>query len=60
MGPNAVPAHCKVLVKLIDVNDNTPEISFSTVTESVSEQAAPGTVIALLSVTDRDFGENDR
>uniref|UniRef100_A0A8C1V5W6 Protocadherin 10a n=1 Tax=Cyprinus carpio TaxID=7962 RepID=A0A8C1V5W6_CYPCA len=58
MGPNAVPAHCKVLVKLIDVNDNTPEISFSTVTESVSEQAAPGTVIALLSVTDRDSGEN--
>ncbi|XP_016416152.1 protocadherin-10-like [Sinocyclocheilus rhinocerous] len=58
MGPNAVPAHCKVLVKLIDVNDNTPEISFSTVTESVSEQAAPGTVVALLSVTDRDSGEN--
>lgn len=58
LGPNAVPAHCKVLVKLIDVNDNTPEISFSTVTESVSEQAAPGTVIALLSVTDRDSGEN--
>ncbi|KAG7458846.1 hypothetical protein MATL_G00224940 [Megalops atlanticus] len=58
LGPNAVPAHCKVLVKLIDVNDNTPEISFSTVTESVSEQAAPGTVIALLSVTDKDSGEN--
>ncbi|KAJ8336060.1 hypothetical protein SKAU_G00394030 [Synaphobranchus kaupii] len=58
LGPNAVPAHCKVLVKLIDVNDNTPEIIFSTVTESVSEQAAPGTVIALLSVTDRDSGEN--
>ncbi|XP_061100235.1 protocadherin-10a isoform X1 [Conger conger] len=58
LGPNAVPAHCKVLVKLIDVNDNTPEIVFSTVTESVSEQAAPGTVIALLSVTDRDSGEN--
>ncbi|XP_059408029.1 protocadherin-10-like isoform X1 [Carassius carassius] len=58
MGPNAVPAHCKVLVKLIDVNDNTPDIFFSTVTESVSEQAAPGTVIALLSVTDRDTGEN--
>ncbi|XP_051983363.1 protocadherin-10-like isoform X3 [Xyrauchen texanus] len=58
MGANSVPAHCKVLVKLIDVNDNTPEISFSTVTESVSEQAATGTVIALLSVTDRDSGEN--
>ncbi|XP_043970831.1 protocadherin-10a isoform X3 [Gambusia affinis] len=58
LGANAVPAHCKVLVKLVDVNDNTPEISFSTVTESVSEQHAPGTVIALFSVSDRDSGEN--
>ncbi|KAK7922291.1 hypothetical protein WMY93_009193 [Mugilogobius chulae] len=49
-GPNAIPAHCKVLVKVTDVNDNAPEITFSTVTESVSERAAPGTVIALLSV----------
>ncbi|XP_038841778.1 protocadherin-10-like [Salvelinus namaycush] len=58
LGANAVPAHCKVMVKLVDVNDNTPEISFSTVTESVSEQDAPGTVIALFSVTDRDSGDN--
>ncbi|XP_029021121.1 protocadherin-10b [Betta splendens] len=58
LGPNAVPAHCKVLVKVADVNDNAPEILFSTVTESVSEKAAPGTVIALLSVTDRDSEEN--
>ncbi|XP_042349755.1 protocadherin-10b isoform X2 [Plectropomus leopardus] len=58
LGPNAVPAHCKVLVKVTDVNDNAPEITFSTVTESVSEKAAPGTVIALLSVTDRDAEEN--
>uniref|UniRef100_A0A1A8R9W9 Protocadherin 10a n=1 Tax=Nothobranchius rachovii TaxID=451742 RepID=A0A1A8R9W9_9TELE len=58
LGANAVPAHCKVLVKLVDVNDNTPEISFSTVTESVSEQDAPGTVIALFSVSDRDSAEN--
>ncbi|KAJ8262398.1 hypothetical protein GJAV_G00166010 [Gymnothorax javanicus] len=58
LGPNAVPAHCKVLLQVIDVNDNAPEISFSTVTESVNENAAPGTVIALLSVTDKDSGEN--
>ncbi|XP_028314813.1 protocadherin-10b isoform X2 [Gouania willdenowi] len=58
LGPNAVPAHCKVLVQVTDVNDNAPEITFSTVTESVSERAAPGTVIALLSVTDRDAEDN--
>uniref|UniRef100_UPI00398E3CC7 protocadherin-10a isoform X2 n=1 Tax=Pristiophorus japonicus TaxID=55135 RepID=UPI00398E3CC7 len=58
LGPNAVPAHCKVLVKVSDLNDNAPEISFSTVSDSVNESAAPGTVVALLSVTDRDTGEN--
>ncbi|XP_062332598.1 protocadherin-10b isoform X1 [Osmerus eperlanus] len=58
LGPNAVPAHCKVLVKVTDVNDNAPEITFSTVTESVNENAAPGTVIALLSVTDKDSEDN--
>ncbi|KAM9330464.1 protocadherin-10 [Gastrophryne carolinensis] len=58
MGPNAVPAHCKVLVKLLDLNDNAPDISFSTVKEAVSEAAPPGTVVALFSVTDRDSEEN--
>ncbi|XP_011478748.1 protocadherin-10 isoform X3 [Oryzias latipes] len=60
LGANAVPAHCKVLVKLQDVNDNTPEIGFSTVTDSVSEQDALGTVIALFSVSDRDSGDNEQ
>ncbi|CAL1613005.1 unnamed protein product [Knipowitschia caucasica] len=57
-GPNAIPAHCKLLLTVTDVNDNAPEITFSTVSESVSERAAPGTVLALLSVTDKDAGEN--
>ncbi|XP_017592376.1 PREDICTED: protocadherin-10 [Corvus brachyrhynchos] len=52
LGPNAVPAHCKVLVRVLDANDNAPEISFSTVKEAVSEAAAPGTVVALFSVSD--------
>nr|XP_056711158.1 protocadherin-10 isoform X2 [Euleptes europaea] len=58
LGPNAVPAHCKVLVRVLDANDNAPEISFSTVKEAVSEAAAPGTVVALFSVSDRDGDEN--
>ncbi|EMP32162.1 Protocadherin-10 [Chelonia mydas] len=58
LGPNAVPAHCKVLVRVLDANDNPPEISFSTVKEAVSEAAAPGTVVALFSVSDRDSEEN--
>ena len=53
-----MPAHCKVIVRVLDANDNAPEISFSTVKEAVSEGAAPGTVVALFSVTDRDSEEN--
>ncbi|XP_035386237.1 protocadherin-18a isoform X2 [Electrophorus electricus] len=64
MGPNAMPAHCKVIVKVVDVNDNRPEISvtlMSTAGEevaAVSEGAAPDTFVALVSVDDADTGAN--
>uniref|UniRef100_UPI00398F6352 protocadherin-10-like n=1 Tax=Pristiophorus japonicus TaxID=55135 RepID=UPI00398F6352 len=50
--------HAKVLVTIIDVNDNAPEIKLTSITEMVPEDAAPGSVIAVFSVTDRDSGEN--
>nr|XP_031540366.1 protocadherin-17 isoform X2 [Vicugna pacos] len=59
MGPNPIPAHCKVTVKLIDRNDNAPSIGFVSVRQgALSEAAPPGTVIALVRVTDRDSGKN--
>ncbi|XP_067890212.1 protocadherin-17 isoform X2 [Heterodontus francisci] len=59
LGPNSIPAHCKVSVRLIDVNDNAPAVNFVSVHQgSISEAAPPGTVIALVKVTDRDFGRN--
>ncbi|NWU65530.1 PCDGK protein, partial [Pterocles burchelli] len=56
----AVPgvAHCKVLVEVIDVNDNAPEVTVTSVYSPVPEDAAPGTVVALLSVTDLDSHDN--
>ncbi|XP_035378448.1 protocadherin alpha-2-like [Electrophorus electricus] len=51
-------AHCKVLVEVIDVNDNAPEISVSSVTSPLKEDSAVGTVVALVTVTDKDSGEN--
>ncbi|KAH0618146.1 hypothetical protein JD844_017132 [Phrynosoma platyrhinos] len=57
-GPNPAAAHCKVLVEVVDVNDNRPEIAVTSVYSPVPEDAAPGTVVALLSVTDRDSGDN--
>ncbi|CAL8308666.1 unnamed protein product [Gadus morhua 'NCC'] len=57
-GPSAVAVHCKVLVNVLDTNDNTPEVILTSVSTPVQEDAPPGTVIAVISVTDRDSGEN--
>ncbi|CAI9598043.1 unnamed protein product [Staurois parvus] len=58
-GPNPIPAHCKVTVKVIDKNDNAPSIGFVSVRQgAISEAAPPGTVIALVRVTDKDSGKN--
>uniref|UniRef100_A0A3Q0SBL1 Protocadherin 2 alpha b 9 n=1 Tax=Amphilophus citrinellus TaxID=61819 RepID=A0A3Q0SBL1_AMPCI len=51
-------AHCKVLVEVIDVNDNAPEITVTSLVSSVKEDAGVGTAIALISVLDRDGGKN--
>ncbi|XP_054840814.1 protocadherin-10-like [Eublepharis macularius] len=57
-GPSAVAVHCRVLVHLLDVNDNAPEVTLTSVSTPVAEDAPPGTVIAVVSVLDRDSGEN--
>uniref|UniRef100_A0A8C5PBL6 Cadherin domain-containing protein n=1 Tax=Leptobrachium leishanense TaxID=445787 RepID=A0A8C5PBL6_9ANUR len=50
-------AHSKVLVEIMDENDNAPEITISTVS-SIPEDSTPGTRIALIKVHDQDSGEN--
>ncbi|XP_069510308.1 protocadherin-10-like isoform X2 [Ambystoma mexicanum] len=59
-GPSAVAVHCRVLVDLLDVNDNAPEVLLTSVSTPVMEDAPSGTVIAVISVLDRDSGENGR
>ncbi|XP_061618925.1 protocadherin-17 isoform X4 [Phyllopteryx taeniolatus] len=59
LGPNPIPGHCKVTVKVLDRNDNWPAIGFVSVRQgAISEAAPPGTVIALVRVTDKDSGRN--
>ncbi|XP_054244969.1 protocadherin beta-15-like [Indicator indicator] len=53
-------AHCKVLVEVVDVNDNAPEIQLTSHTAAVPEDAPPRTIVALFSVRDRDAGDNGR
>uniref|UniRef100_A0A2K5PLE7 Protocadherin alpha subfamily C, 2 n=1 Tax=Cebus imitator TaxID=2715852 RepID=A0A2K5PLE7_CEBIM len=50
--------HCKVLVKLLDVNDNAPELAVTSLSLPIREDAPLSTVIALISVSDRDSGAN--
>uniref|UniRef100_A0A8D2CHK8 Cadherin domain-containing protein n=2 Tax=Sus scrofa TaxID=9823 RepID=A0A8D2CHK8_PIG len=50
--------HCKVIVKLLDENDNNPEIVITSLSLPVQEDTPPGTVIALISLSDRDSGAN--
>lgn len=57
-GPAPVAAHCKVVVDILDVNDNVPEIVLSSLSSPVREDARADTVVALISVNDRDSGLN--
>ncbi|XP_069510289.1 protocadherin gamma-A6-like isoform X48 [Ambystoma mexicanum] len=50
-------SRCKVLVEVINVNDNRPEILISSLLNKVMENTPPGTAIALLQIYDRDSGE---
>ncbi|KAM5214007.1 protocadherin gamma-B2 isoform 1-T1 [Hipposideros larvatus] len=51
-------ARSKVLVTVLDVNDNAPEVMVTSLTSSIQETSSPGTVIALFNVHDGDSGEN--
>ncbi|KAM4732126.1 protocadherin alpha-8-like isoform 5-T5 [Anableps anableps] len=51
-------AHSKVLVEVIDVNDNAPEILVSSLMSPIKEDAEKGTAVAMVTVTDRDRGKN--
>ncbi|XP_074012195.1 protocadherin gamma-A2-like [Numenius arquata] len=48
----------KVEITVTDVNDNMPELTVSSALSEISEDAPPGTVVALLHVQDRDSGAN--
>ncbi|RXM96936.1 Protocadherin-8 [Acipenser ruthenus] len=64
LGMNSVPAVCKVIVDIVDVNDNAPEISIKPMTSIsagvayITESAAEDSFVALVSTSDRDSGAN--
>ncbi|XP_035532962.1 protocadherin-8 [Morone saxatilis] len=64
LGENSVSSSCKVVIDVVDVNDNAPEISIKPMTSSsdgvayITEAAAAESFVALISTSDRDSGSN--
>ncbi|XP_049330778.1 protocadherin alpha-3-like, partial [Astyanax mexicanus] len=59
-GQPPMTGDCRVLIKVTDVNDNKPEIDITSLSNMTPEGSKRGTVIALISVTDKDSGLNGK
>uniref|UniRef100_A0A8C7HD52 Protocadherin 2 alpha b 9 n=1 Tax=Oncorhynchus kisutch TaxID=8019 RepID=A0A8C7HD52_ONCKI len=59
-GPVPLTTEKSVLVKIIDVNDNAPEIEITSFSNAIAEDSRPGTTVALISVNDLDSGLNGK
>ncbi|CAM5133572.1 unnamed protein product [Eretmochelys imbricata] len=59
-GHQPMTGQCSVLLHVLDVNDNAPELAVTSLFLPVPEDAPPGTVVALISVSDRDSGDNGK
>ncbi|XP_076594803.1 protocadherin alpha-8-like isoform X25 [Chaetodon auriga] len=49
-----------VIIKIVDMNDNAPEIEVTSFSSSIPEDSRPGTTVALISVNDLDSGLNGK
>ncbi|XP_074169774.1 protocadherin beta-11 [Rhinolophus sinicus] len=48
-----------IRIQVMDVNDNTPEVTISSITNPIPENS-PETVVMVFSIRDRDSGDNGR
>uniref|UniRef100_A0A3Q4GM12 Si:ch73-379j16.2 n=1 Tax=Neolamprologus brichardi TaxID=32507 RepID=A0A3Q4GM12_NEOBR len=60
-GQPPMSTDCRVIIKVLDdVNDNKPDIEVTSLSSLIPEDSKPGTVIALISVVDKDSGVNGK
>ncbi|XP_025873688.2 protocadherin gamma-A7 isoform X15 [Vulpes vulpes] len=56
-GPGSM-TRAKVMITILDVNDNSPEVTVTSVSNLIPEDTPLGTVVALFYLQDQDSGEN--
>ncbi|XP_017728396.1 PREDICTED: protocadherin gamma-B7 isoform X11 [Rhinopithecus bieti] len=54
----SLSTRCKVIIEVLDENDNSPEIIITSLSDQIMEDSPPGVVVALFKTRDRDSGEN--
>ncbi|XP_073424168.1 protocadherin alpha-13-like isoform X7 [Dendrobates tinctorius] len=59
-GDHPMFGHCKVLVTIVDVNDNSPEMTITSLSVPVPENSPQGTTVAIISIHDKDSGLNGK
>ncbi|XP_062332904.1 protocadherin alpha-C2-like [Osmerus eperlanus] len=57
-GANQLSGQCKLTILVTDMNDNHPEISIKSFQSPIKENVALDTVIAVVSIGDKDSGKN--
>ncbi|XP_037003576.2 LOW QUALITY PROTEIN: protocadherin beta-6 [Artibeus jamaicensis] len=50
---------CSIIIKVLDVNDNAPELTMSSLISPIPENQ-PETIVAVFSVSDADSGQNQQ
>uniref|UniRef100_A0A8C4MIM4 Protocadherin gamma subfamily B, 7 n=1 Tax=Equus asinus asinus TaxID=83772 RepID=A0A8C4MIM4_EQUAS len=54
----SLSTQCKVIIEVLDENDNLPEIIITSLSDQILEDSRPGMVVALFKTRDRDSREN--
>ncbi|XP_057588680.1 protocadherin gamma-B7 isoform X11 [Hippopotamus amphibius kiboko] len=54
----SLSTQCKVIIEVLDENDNSPEIIITSLSDQILEDSRPGMVVALFKTRDQDSKEN--